>query len=200
MTPLARIGIFATRMCIAVAVWQGGRDRATGETGPTAPTPAGSVTLTPSKGISSFFKPEPPRNPAVMTIHVFMEAVKNLAEERALLTKRWPSTHKSFPATNDPTNYNKIAAIWMQLGYAEALSVKPGVCQQILSQVLRTRVSGVRPKALQQEASESLRAEYVNKLKMRAIARTRASTLLSEFDKLCAYQCNSVCYVNNTCC
>ena len=37
--------------------------------------------------------------------------------ERALLTKRWPSAHKIFPTNNDPTNsnYNKIAAIWMQL-------------------------------------------------------------------------------------
>ena len=94
--------------------------------------------------------------------------------------KRWPSTHKTFPATNDPTNYNKIAVIWIQLGYVETL--KPGVCQQMFSQVWRTQVSSVRPKKLQQEASESLRAEYVNKLKKKAIARTRASTLLSEFD------------------
>ena len=92
--------------------------------------------------------------------------------------KRWPSTHKTFPATNDPTNYNKIAVIWIQLGYVETL--KPGVCQQMFSQVWRTQVSSVRPKKLQQEASESLRAEYVNILKNRA--RTRASALLSELD------------------
>ena len=115
-----------------------------------------------------------------MTIPVFMEAVKKLAEERALLTKRWPSTHKTFPATNDPTNYNKIAAIWMQLGYAETL--KPGVCQQMFSQVLQTRVSSVRQNKLQQDASESLGTEYVNELTKRA--RTRASTLLSEFDNV----------------
>ena len=98
----------------------------------------------------------------------------------------------------------KIAAIWMQLGYAETL--KPGVRQQMFSQVWQTRVSSLRPKKLQQEASESLCAEYVNKLvlKTRARARTRAAACFNAAVRIwqCAYQCicKGVCYVNNACC